>query len=220
MENTINNTTPVQFKDQESRSNDVNKILRFTAIGLAILIIVFAVIKYVIYLRPEKISYDSRARMITEVNPDLSLLQAMQFNEDLLVGCQPILIADSRDNSVNLDFVVPDSTKVIVRAEIFVSKDNVNSRPVRKFWTDLFAPDDDSMVRIGSTGWVRPGEMITKIELDELPYKMSDISVRFTAVNPANEKISAGEFSMNTIMHVVDYEGNMLDENGNWVAAG
>ncbi len=62
--------------------------------------------------------------------------------------------------------------------------------------------------------------MIETIKLDELPCKMSDVTVRFTAVNPANYKISSGVFSMNTVMHIVDYNGNMLDENGNWVSAG
>lgn len=220
MENTINNTTPIQSNQKENKENKTNKVLKLTAIVLAILIIIFAIIKYVTYLRPEKFKYDNRVKMISEVNPDYSFLQIMPFNDDLIVACEPILIADNRDNSVDLNFIVPETCKVIVRAEIFVNKDNVNSKPIRMFWTDLFSPEDDSMVRIGSTGWVRPGEMITKIELDELPYKMSDITVKFTAVNPANEKLSGGQFSMNTVMHIVDYEGNMLDENGNWVAAG
>ena len=48
---------------------------------------------------------------------------------------------------------------------------------------------------------------------------MSDVTVRFTAVNPANEKISAGIFTMDTVLHVVAFKGNMLDENGKWVKA-
>ena len=66
---------------------------------------------------------------------------------------------------------------------------------------------------------VRSGEMIAKLKMDELPCKMSDVTVRFTAVNPANEKISGGVFSMETVMHVVDYNGKMLDENGECVNA-
>ena len=59
--------------------------------------------------------------------------------------------------------------------------------------------------------------MVQKLKLDELPIKMSDVTVRFSAVNPANENISAGIFTMDTVMHVVDYKGKMLDENGNWL---
>ena len=72
----------------------------------------------------------------------------------------------------------------------------------------------------GATGWVRPGEMIEDMKLDELPTRLSDVTVRFTAVNPANYNISSGVFDMKTVMHIVDYEGNMMDENGNWVKAG
>lgn len=88
------------------------------------------------------------------------------------------------------------------------------------FWTDKFYPNDDSLVRIGATGWVRPVEMVQKLKLDEIPIKMSDVTVRFSAVNPANENISAGIFTMDTVMHVADYKGKMLDENGNWINAG
>ncbi len=88
------------------------------------------------------------------------------------------------------------------------------------FWTDKFYPNDDSLVRIGATGWVCPVEMVQKLKLDELLIKMSDVTVRFSAVNPANENISAGIFTMDTVMHVADYKGKMLDENGNWINAG
>ena len=56
--------------------------------------------------------------------------------------------------------------------------------------------------------------------LDEQPTKMSDVTVRFTAVNPANYNISSGVFEMNTVLHIVDYKGNMLNENGEWIKAG
>lgn len=88
------------------------------------------------------------------------------------------------------------------------------------FWTDKFYPNDDSLVRIGATGWVCHGEMVQKLRLDELPIKMSDVTMRFSAVNPANENISAGIFTMDTVMHFADYKGKMLDENGNWINAG
>lgn len=47
------------------------------------------------------------------------------------------------------------------------------------FWTDKSYPNDDSLVRIGATGWVRPVEMVQNLKLDELPIKMSDVTVRF-----------------------------------------
>ena len=147
-------------------------------------------------------------------------MQVMPFNEDLTVACQPILVGDNRDDTVQFDFICPDTSKVIVRAEIFTKKENLGNRKFRLWWTEKVHPDDESLVRIGATGWVRPGEMVTKLKMDELPCKMSDVTVRFTAVNPANEKISAGIFTMDTVLHVVDFNGNMLDENGKWVKAG
>ena len=59
-------------------------------------------------------------------------------------------------------------------------------------------------------------KIIEKMKLDELPSKSCPITIRFTAVNPANTNINAGMFSMNTDLVIVDYEGNMLDENGVW----
>ena len=35
--------------------------------------------------------------------------------------------------------------------------------------------------------------MVSKLKMDELPCKMSDVTARFTAVNPANEKIVFGD---------------------------
>ncbi|MBP3268067.1 MAG: hypothetical protein J6M07_07095, partial [Ruminococcus sp.] len=42
-------------------------------------------------------------------------IQIITFNDDLTVACQPILIADK---SLNIDFVFPDTNKVLIRAEI------------------------------------------------------------------------------------------------------
>ena len=53
--------------------------------------------------------------------------------------------------------------------------------------------------------------------LDEQPTKMSDVTVRFTAVNPANYNISSGVFEMNTVVY---HKGNMLNENGERIKAG
>ena len=105
-------------------------------------------------------------------------------------------------------------------AEIFTNKENLGNRKCRLWWSEKIHPDDESLVSIGATGWIRPGEMVSKLKMDELPCKMSDVTVRFTAVNPANENISAGIFTMNTVLHVVDFKGKMLDENGKWVNAG
>ena len=196
------------------------RINRIFMIIMILLIVLMVIIKYVIYFKAEKITFDNRVQMISEVSPETDSLQVMPFNEELIVACEQILIADSRDKSVKLDFLSPESCKVLVRAEIYTAKENLNEKPVKLFLTDIFYPNDESMVRIASTGWIRPGEMISTIKLDELPYKMSDATVRFVAVNPANQKISSGIFSMNTVLHIVDYNGNMLDENGNWVSAG
>ncbi len=186
---------------------------------MIILIALMLIIKYVTYFRPEKVKFAADTKSISEVNPDASSLQVMPFNSDLTVAFQPILICDSRDRTVQVDFVSPESTKVLVRAEIYTDKKNLGNKKMKLFWHDLFYPSDESLVRIGATGWVRPGEMIEKLTLDEIPSKMSDVTVRFTAVNPANQNISSGVFDMNSIMHVVDYNGNMLNENGEWVKA-
>ena len=214
------NNQQEDFDKQEKKLTKKRRNKRIFMIVMILLIVLMLIIKYVIYFKPEKIQFDNRVQMISEVNPETEDLQVMPFNEDLIVACQPILIADSRDNSVQFDFISPESCKVLVRAEIYTAKENLNQKPIKLFLTDIFYPNDESMVRIASTGWIRPGEMISTIKLDELPYKMSDATVRFVAVNPANQKISSGIFSMNTVLHIVDYNGNMLDENGNWVSAG
>jgi len=208
------------FDRQEGKLRKKHRNKLIFMIIMIILIILMLIIKYVIYFKPEKINFDNRAQMISEVSPETEGLQVMPFNNDLIVACQPVFIADSRDNSFQFDFMSPESCKVLVRAEIYTAKENLNQKPVKMFCTDFFYPNDESLVRIASTGWIRPGEMIAKMKLDELPYKMSNVTVRFTAVNPANYKISSGIFSMESVLHIVDYQGNMLDENGNWVSAG
>lgn len=206
--------------DKEKKHRTRFKVNIIIIATLAALIIIMVIVKYMAYFRPEKIKNDKNVQMISEVNPDTSNLQVMPFNEDLTAACQPLLIADSRDNMVQLDFICPEQCRMLVRAEIFTKKENLGNKKCKLWWTEKFSSDEESLVRIGATGWVRPGEMIGKLKLDEIPTKMSDVTVRFSAVNPANEKISGGEFSMNTVMHIVDYQGNMLDENGNWVKAG
>ena len=206
-----------ELQEKQKKRSRINII---TIVVLVLLIIVMAIIKYIIYICPERVKYDKNVESVASVNPDTSQMQVMPFNDDLVVACQPIIIADSRNKTAIVDFISPDSCKVLVRAEIFTAKNNVKKRSFRMFWTNFLHPKDESMVRLGATGWIRPGEMISKIKLDELPIRMSDVTVRFSAVNPANTKISAGIFKMETVMHVVDYKGKMLDENGNWVDAG
>ena len=193
-----------QQRSQDDQERKLKKRRLFGRIFMAViivLIVVMLIVKYIIYFRPENVKEATNSKAISEVDPDTSGLQVMPFNSDLTVAFQPILIADSRDNSVQI-------------------KKNLGANKIKFFWHDIFYPNDESLVRIGSTGWLRPGEMIEKITLDELPLKMSDVTVRFTAVNPANHNISSGVFDMNTVLHIVDYKGNMLNENGEWVKAG
>jgi hypothetical protein len=203
-------------KNKQSKHRLIGRIFM---VAMTALIVVMLIIKYVTYFRPENVKFASDTKSVSEVDPDAASLQVMPFNDDLTVAFQPILICDSRDRTVQVDFVSHETTKVLVRAEIYTDKKNLGNKKLKLFWHDLFYPSDKSLVRIGATGWVRPGEMIEKLTLDELPSKMSDVTVRFTAVNPANQNISCGVFDMNTIMHIVDYNGNMLNENGEWVKA-
>lgn len=205
--------------EQECKLKKRRLIGRIFMAVMVILIVVMLIAKYMIYFRPENVKIAGNSKSISSVNPDTSGLQVMPFNTDLTVAFQPILICDSRDKSVQIDFISPDSTKVLVRAEIFTSKENLGNKKLKMFWHDKVYPDDESLVRIGATGWLRPGEMIEKLTLDELPTRMGDVTVRFTAVNPANYSISGGVFDMNTVLHIVDYKGNMLNENGEWVKA-
>lgn len=212
-----------QQRSQDEQERKLKKRRLIGRIFMAVIIVLIAVVlvvKYITYFRPENVKIDATAKPLSTVDPDTGGLQVMPFNTDLTVAFQPMLICDSRDKSVQVDFISPDSTKVLVRAEIFTSKENLGNRKLRLFWHDKLYPDDESLVRIGATGWLRPGEIIEKITLDELPTKMSDVTVRFTAVNPANYNISSGVFEMNTVMHIVDYKGNMLNENGEWIKAG
>lgn len=209
-------------KNQDEQEQKLKKrrfIGRIFMAVMAVLIVIMLIIKYVTYFRPEKISIQENAKSISSVDIDMNSLQVMPFNDDLTVAFQPILIADSRDKSVQINFVSPESTKVLVRTEIYTSMDKLGNKKLKQFWHDKVYPNDESLVRIGATGWLRPGEMIEKLTLDELPTKMGDVTVRFTAVNPANHNISSGVFDMNTVLHIVDYNGNMLDENGKWVKA-
>ena len=87
----------------------------------------------------------------------------------------------------------------------------------KKPFHNLIYKNDDSLVRIGDIGWLRPGEILKNLRFDELPNRSCQITIHYTAVNPLNEKVNAGSFDVNTMLYVVDFKGNMLNENGEWV---
>lgn len=211
------------FRDEndtmQSKLKKHSLLTMIVMIALAVLIVVLLLIKYIIYIAPEKVGYEKNVKDLSSVEINTETLNVMPFNSDLTAANEQVLIASTKDNTVKMDFLLPETTKVIARAEIYVDESCLDKKPLKKWWTKLLHPNDDSLIRIGATGWVRPGEIVTDLKLDELPNKQCNVTVKFTAVNPANENISAGEFSMNTIMFVVDYNGKMLDENGSWVNA-
>ena len=196
------------------RASQWQKYLFFVLLALTVAAAAF---KYVWYFLPERIDFDSRARAVSEVNPDVESLQVMPFNGELTVACQPMLLVNSNDQSMEFDFVSAPTNRVLVRAEVYTDVENLKQKPFKRFWTRLLYPKDQRLVRIADTGWVRAGEMIETIKLDEIPWRSGEVTVRFSAVNPANTKISGGMFSMQTNLFVVDYSGNVLDENGTWV---
>ena len=61
----------------------LQKILFFILLALTVAAVAF---KYVSYFLPERIDFDSRARAISEINPDLEALQIMPFNGELTVA--------------------------------------------------------------------------------------------------------------------------------------
>ena len=140
----------------------------------------------------------------------------MKFNSELIVTSEEVIFVNSKNSEASVNFASAPSNKVLVRAEIFTNVSNLKQKPTKKFWTKLLYPEDKRLVRIGDTGWIESGKIIEKIKLDELPSKSCPITIRFTAVNPANTNMNAGMFSMNTDLIIVDYKGNMLDENGVW----
>lgn len=141
----------------------------------------------------------------------------MPFNSDLIVAAQEVLFANSDKKSAEFDFISPENNRVLVRAEVYVGKDILDSKPVEKTFHKLIYKNDDSLVRIGDTGWLRPGEILKNLRFDELPNRSCQITIHYTAVNPLNEKVNAGSFDVNTMLYVVDFKGNMLNENGEWV---
>ena len=192
------------------------KLNKTIMIVLLILIVIISVSKIVHYFCNEKVSYDKRAINISESNVDIESLYLMKFNSELIVTSEEVIFVDFNNSKASVNFTSASSNKVLVRAEIFTNVSNLKQKPTKKFWTKLLYPEDERLVRIGDTGWIESGKVIEKIKLDELPSKSCPITIRFTAVNPANTNINAGMFSMNTDLVIVDYEGNMLDKNGAW----
>ena len=140
----------------------------------------------------------------------------MQFNNELITASEEIIFVNSNNREATVNFTSAASNRVLVRAEIFTDVSNLAKKSNKKFWTKLLYPKKYKLVRIGDTGWIESGKIVEKIKLDELPSKTCSITIRYTAVNPANKKINTGMFSMNTKLVIVDYKGNMLDENGIW----
>lgn len=190
-----------------------NKIIM---IVLLISIVIIAIFKVVYYFFDEKVNYDKRTINISESNVDTGNLYLMKFNSELIVSSEEVIFVNSNNSEASVNFTSAPSNKVLVRAEIFTDVSNLKQKPTKKFWTKLISPEDKRLVRIGDTGWIESGKIIEKLKLDELPSRSCPITIRFTAVNPANTSINAGMFSMNTNLVIVDYEGNMLDEKGVW----
>lgn len=219
MEARVEQAAP-QPTDELQALEKKRKHRRILEIALVVAILAAAVVKYILYFLPERVTYDKRAVPVAETQVDTSALFTMPFNGELVTACQEKLFVDSRDRTAALDFFSAQTNRVLVRAEIFTDMDNLNRRPIRKFWTKLLYPEDERLVRIGATGWVQAGEIIENLKLDELPMRSCEAVIRFSAVNPANTSISGGMFSLHTDMYIVDYEGKMLDETGQWVDAG
>ena len=56
----------------------------------------------------------------------------MPFNSDLTVAAQEVLFANSDKKSAEFDFISPENNRVLVRAEVYVGKDILDSKPVKK----------------------------------------------------------------------------------------
>ncbi len=183
------------------------------------MIITAAVFKFIVYFTPETINDEADVKSVSEVQLDSDALYMMPFNSDLTVAGQEVLFASSDSKTAQFDFVSFQNNKVLVRAEIFVDKDTLDSDPIKKLFHNIIYPNDNSLVRIGKTGWIHPGELATDMKFDELPSHSCQVKIRYTAINPLNKKVNAGTFDYNTMLYIVDFKGNLLDENGNWVKA-
>ena len=192
------------------------RINRIIMIVLSILIVISVVFKITRYFINEKVSYDKNAISISESNVNTGDLYLMQFNSELIMSSEEVIFVDYNNKEATVNFTSSPSNKVLVRAEIFTDVSNLKKKIIKKIWSKLLYPNDERLVRIGDTGWIESGKIIEKLKLDELPDKSCQIAIRFTAVNPANTNVNAGMFSMNTNLVIVDYKGNMLDENGVW----
>ena len=211
----IKNTKSTAGGNLEFLQNKLN-IHKIIMIVLLVLIVITMAFKVVHYCLNEKVSYDKRAINISESNVNTGDLYLMQFNSELIMSSEEVIFVDYSNNEADVNFTSAPSNKVLVRAEIFTDVSNLGKKISKKLWTSLLYPKDKRLVRIGDTGWIESGKIIEKLKLDELPSKSCPITIRFTAVNPANTKVNAGMFSMNTNLVIVDYKGNMLDENGVW----
>ena len=193
------------------------KIRIIIALVLTAFIFAISAIKVIRYFSPENIDFDKSQVPVSQVNPDMESLCVMPFNGELVVACQEMILVNSNDKCAEINFVSPESNKVLVRAEFFVDMDNLGRKPNKVVWSKFFGKQDEKLVRIADTGWVRSGEMIENIKFDELPKCSCDVKVRFSAVNPANTNISAGQFSMETNLVVADFKGQILDNTGKWI---
>lgn len=219
----VNYTETSEFDDdQEAVLRKKRNIRRIIAIILILAILATLAVKAVLYILPEDPGYAKSSAPISEVNPDMDTLSVMPFNGQFTVASQGTLILNSNDKTAQVNFVSLESNKVLVRAEYFVDVEHLGNRPARLFWTNLLFPveekkDKEQLVRIGDTGWVRAGEMVETLKFDEVPTCSGELKMRISAVNPANTKTSAGQFSANGELIVGDFNGKILDGEGNWV---
>lgn len=209
-----------EYEDKLKKLRSSVMIFRILCLLLSITIVIMSVIKYNTYFTPEKVKNEPDAKLLSEAEPDYSAMRLMNFNSDLTVADRDVLFVNSNNNSAEFDLISPERNNVLVRAEIYVDKDHLHSNKIKRMFHGIVYKNDDSLVRIGDTGWLRPGEILSELKFDELPDRSSEVTVHYTAVNPLNEKVNAGTFDISTMLYVVDFKGNMLDENGNWVKAG
>lgn len=178
-------------------------------IALTALMIIMTI--FIATVKNTKVSFEKNAVQTSDIV--LPELETMQFNSDFTVEAMSAIIYNQTTDEATLYFTSPIANNCNIKCEVYASYKVVSNNPIAAL-VNKFGSQDTDFVLIGSSGMIKPGETLQSVKLDRIPDRQSNIIIKYIAYQP-NSLISSGSFAQNTVMFIVNNNGDMIDPNGN-----
>lgn len=178
-------------------------------VSLTIIVIIATIV--IARYKNIELTFDASATETASIT--LPEVETMQFNSDFTVQAMPAVIYDQSTGEAMLYFTSPVTNNCNIKCEVYASYEVVSNNPVASIVNKLGKQDTD-FVLIGQSDLITPGQTLEYIKLDRVPDRQTQIRVKYLAYQP-NSLLSNGSFVQNTVLFIVDGNGNIIDSSGN-----